>query len=103
MTTHPLSFSGTVWEFFSEKVSGGWFLVSLPPDVGEEIAFLTAENRRPFGSVKVQLTLGGSTWKSSLFRDSKIDSYVMLLRKDVREAEGIGAGDTVTVTVKLLG
>jgi hypothetical protein len=37
MATRTLSFSGTVLEYFSEKVSGGWFLVSLPPDVGEEL------------------------------------------------------------------
>lgn len=100
-TARCFTFTATVWEHVSEKVSGGWFLVTLPPERGDEIAFLTVENRRPFGSVKVQLQLGTSIWESSLFRDSKRGSYVLLLKKEVRVAQKIGAGDTVTITATL--
>ena len=52
--------------------------------------------------MRVRVTIGSSTWHTSLFPDSKARSYVLPVKKPVRTAEGIVAGDQVDVTIELV-
>ncbi len=52
--------------------------------------------------MRVEARIGDSTWSTSVFPDSK-HTYVLPLKKSVRHAEGILAGDVVTVVLKLAG
>jgi hypothetical protein len=78
-----------------------WHFVTLPHDVSDEIDELTARNRRGFGSVRVIATIGATTWSTSVFPDTKATSYVLPVKKSVRETEGLVADDVVDVTVCL--
>ena len=90
-------FSAEVWEWESQ---GGWFFVTLPAEDAAEIQELP-RMPRGFGSVRVRVTIGNSTWSTSIFPDSKRKSYVLPLKKAVRTAEGILPGDTVDVELEL--
>jgi Domain of unknown function (DUF1905) len=50
----------------------------------------------------VRVTIGESTWKTSIFPDSTRGSYVLPIKRAVRTAEALNAGDIATVTVKLI-
>ena len=56
--------------------------------------------RRGFGSVKVTVTLGGSTWQTSLF-PNKDGSWFLPIKKPVRVAEDLMDGDEVEVELEL--
>lgn len=53
--------------------------------------------RRGFGSIPVNVTVGKTTWKISIFPDKK-GSYVLPLKKEVRAKENIKVGDTIEVS-----
>ncbi|MGC1209479.1 MAG: DUF1905 domain-containing protein, partial [Ornithinimicrobium sp.] len=57
------TFPAPVWEW--EEAS--WFFVTVPEEISDEIADLTAGLSGGFGSVRVEVTIGTSTWKTSLF------------------------------------
>jgi hypothetical protein len=77
--------------------------VSLPEDVSQDIRDLAGDGpRRGFGSVRVRVTVGGSTWKTSIFPDSGRGVYVLPVKRDVRKAESLAAGDVAAVTVELV-
>lgn len=57
---------------------------------------------RGFGSVRVEATVGGTTWRTSVFPDSRGGSYVLPVKRAVREAEDLDDGDQVTVTLRPL-
>lgn len=78
-----------------------WTFVSLPPDASIEIRELSDGPRRGFGSVRVQATVGSTTWKTSIFPASA-DRYVLPVKRAVRKAEDLETGDIVTVTVEVL-
>lgn len=80
-----------------------WHFLTLPTEVSDEITDLTGGERRGFGSVRVEVTIGGSTWQTSLFPDKSAGSYVLPLKKAIRRAEGIGEGDTADVSLELAG
>ena len=73
-----------------------WHFITVPPDLSDDIEEQAGE-RRGFGSVPVEVTIGSSTWTTSLFPDSKRGAYLLPVKKQVRTREGIEAGDVVTV------
>lgn len=91
-------FETMLWRHAGEAA---WYFLTLPPDVADEIDELTAPDRRGFGSVRVEVTIGATTWSTSVFPDSASRSYVLPVKRDVRRAEAIDAGDRVVVALAL--
>jgi hypothetical protein len=73
----------------------GWHFLSLPAEVSAEVADLTAGARRSFGSVRVAVMVGATSWRTSIFPDSKTGVYLLPVKKAVRVAEHLQAGDEV--------
>lgn len=87
----------TLW-----KADSAWHFATVPEEVSDEIAARMEGFTRGFGSVRVEVTIGTTTWSTSLFPDSKSGCYVLPLKKAVRAAEGIVAGATVRVHIELV-
>ena len=58
-------------------------------------AFLT-------GRARAQATIGGSTWRTSVFPDSKSGCYALPIKRAVRNAEGLEPGAVTSVTIELI-
>jgi hypothetical protein len=79
----------------------GWHFVSVPLDVGADIRDLTAGVRRGFGSVRVAVVVGRTSWRTSVFPESGGGSYLLPMKKSVRTAERLVVGEPVTVRLEL--
>lgn len=95
------SFDAELW-IWSARRADSWTFVTVPEDVSEEIRELTADQRRGFGSVRVRVTVGARTWRTSIFPDSARRAYVLPVKREVRRAEGLDAGDVAAVTIELV-
>jgi hypothetical protein len=93
------SFTAELWRYRGEA---GWHFVTLPHGVADAIEELTVPTRRGFGSVRVEVTVGSTTWRTSLFPDTKAESYVLPVKKSVRTAERLEAGDDVAARIELV-
>jgi hypothetical protein len=99
-------FSGPLQSIVIEESMPPIGFVRIPPDAAEAIAAHELERRlemgkrRGFGSVKVTVTLGESTWQTSLF-PNKDGSWFLPVKKPVRVAEGLEYGDEVAVELEL--
>jgi hypothetical protein len=58
--------------------------------------------RRGFGSVRVEVTLEGMTWRTSVFPSKETGGYFLPVKMEVLRKTGIAAGDEVTVELELL-
>ena len=56
-------------------------------------------NSRGFGSLKVAATIGGTTFKTSVF-PSKETGWLLPVKASVRKAEGLTAGDAVELALE---
>ncbi|MEK9860644.1 MAG: DUF1905 domain-containing protein [Alphaproteobacteria bacterium] len=45
--------------------------------------------------------IGASAWKTSIFPDSGSGSFVLPIKKEIRKAEGLAAGDRARVHLEL--
>jgi hypothetical protein len=96
-----VTFEAELWSWDARR-GDSWTFVTLPPAVAEEIRDLSDKPRRGFGSVRVRVTVGRSTWSTSVFPASRDESYVLPIKRPVRTAEGLEVGDTAIVTVELV-
>ena len=88
-------FSAELWIWHARQ-EDGWTFLSVPPEESEEIrAYSASRPRAGFGSVRVSVTIGGSTWQTSVF-PGEDGNYALPIKKSVRRLEGIDAGDVVT-------
>jgi hypothetical protein len=94
-------FDAELW-IWDARRADSWTFVSLPAEAAEEIRDLAGGPRRGFGSRRVRVTVGGSTWKTSAFPDSARARYVLPIKRAVRKAEALDAGDIATLTVELI-
>ena len=92
------------WDFDAEvwlwKSNAAWHFVTVPEEVADEIEDMPV-NWGGFGSVRVEVTIGSSTWRTSLFPSKEVGSFVLPLKKSVRVAQGLGVGDTCTVRLRI--
>ena len=51
--------------------------------------------------MRVEATIGGVSWRTSVF-PQKSGGYILPVKADVRRRAGIAAGDEVTVELELL-
>ena len=91
-------FSAPLWQYPGE---GSWYFVAVPEDISDDITDLTAGRRKGFGSVRVSVTVGGSTWQTSLF-PSKSGNYLLPVKKPVRLAEALLEGTPVDARLDLV-
>jgi len=96
------TFNAELW-MWDARQADSWTFVSLPVEAAAEIRELAgATPRRGFGSVRVRVTVGDTTWATSIFPDTPRGGYSLPIEKAVRKTEALSAGDVATVTVELV-
>lgn len=102
-----IDFTSLVWIWRSEA-AGRWYFVTIADELSAEIKAHAFESPRGFGSVKVEARIAPSTgsgqgvsWRTSVFPLNS-GGYLLPLKAEIRRKAGIGVGDEVSVSLKLL-
>ncbi|MEU4562349.1 DUF1905 domain-containing protein [Actinoplanes sp. NPDC023936] len=96
-----VEFEAKLW-IWDARPGENWTFVSLPVEESDLIRDATEGVRRGFGSLRVRATVGGSTWTTSIFPGGGEGAYILPIKRQIRTAESIEAGDPAAVTVELL-
>ena len=89
-----LEFSGEVWFW---RGPSPYHFVTVPEDESAELQAASALVTYGWGMVPVEARIGSTRWTTSLF--PKDGGYIVPLKDLVRNAEGIGVGDTVALSL----
>jgi hypothetical protein len=99
---NTVEFSAPCWIYTGK---GSWHFVTLPEKAAAEIAYfsniLNGGKRIGWGSVRVTVQIGKTSWETSLFPTSKSKSYLLPLKASVRKAENIFEGHQVKIKLLL--
>jgi Domain of unknown function (DUF1905) len=98
---HPTAYDFTA-PLYEWTGPAAWHFVTVPVAISDEIDARTHGLTNGFGSVRVRVRIGGSEWATSLFPDSKQQAYVLPVKKAVRQAEALSAGDEARVHLELV-
>jgi hypothetical protein len=91
-----LTISGEIWYW---RGPSPFHFVTVPPDAAAALRAVSTAVTYGWGMIPVHARIGDTAWTTSLFpRDG---GYVVPVKDAVRSAEGLGAGDTVTVRLAI--
>jgi hypothetical protein len=76
----------------------GWHFVYLPKDLAQKIKKIGKTYGGGF--IKVEAKIGKTIWPTSLFPYKRESTYLVCIKKSVREKEDIFAGEDVKVSLR---
>jgi len=92
--TYP--FSAKIWRYAGPA---GWYFVSLPTDLSLEIRQHLGWQEEGWGRLKAAAKIGRSEWKTAIWFDTKLNTYVLPIKADIRKKEKLEAEMEIKVTV----
>lgn len=92
----PFVFDAELWEW---QGPAAWCFVSLPEELTDEIDGRFSHRAAGFGSIRVEVTVGRTTWRTSVFPDVKRGTLILPVKKDVRRREGIDVGSVASFSL----
>ncbi|HEX6888505.1 MAG TPA: DUF1905 domain-containing protein [Candidatus Nanopelagicales bacterium] len=81
-----------------------WTFVTLPPELSTAVEDEADAHgpRARFGSVRVEVRLGATTWRTSVFPDKASGCFVLPIKRPVRTAHELAPGDEVSLELRVL-
>ncbi len=96
-----IQFESELWIWRAEN-GVGWHFITLPEPARDAVkADIAGTPQRGFGSVKVSVMIGKSTFQTSLFPAKEVGSYLLPVKAVVRKANGLVAGEVVPVSIEV--
>jgi hypothetical protein len=97
--TEPYVFEAEIW---TSETTATWHFLSVPEEDADDIDERFGHRAAGFGSIRVEVTIGGSTWQTSVFPDTKRATYVLPVKAAVRKAGRLDAGSVAEVELRVL-
>lgn len=96
-----ITITAPIWLWGEGK--GSWHFLTIPADDAIEIRLESAASgvRRGFGSIRVEATINGVAWRTSIF-PQKSGGYLLPIKAPMRLRAGLAVGDEVTVKLDLI-
>ena len=88
-----------VWLYPGQEAN--WHFVTLPKKQSQQIKERFGSFKRGWGSLPVKVTIGKTTWNTSIFPDKKAGAYLLPLKADVRKQEKIQDGKSIMFVVEI--
>jgi hypothetical protein len=90
-------FQKKVWLWPGENAP--WHFVYV--DGKEKDTIKKTANKHHMGMVRVKVKIRKTEWETSLLPHKREDCYLLALKKEIRNKEGIMVGDTIDFTVRI--
>ena len=95
-----IAFTSLLW-IWQGQAAGRWYFLTLPEEHSGEVKAHSLGSPKGFGSVKVEVTIGDVTWRTSVFPLNS-GGYLLPVKAEVRKRAGLSVGDEVAVKLELL-
>lgn len=80
--------------------ASAWFFVRIEKETAEIIKDNFGMYAAGWGSLPVNVTLGNSTWKTSIFPDK--GTYLLPIKSQIRKAENISEGGDLNIKLEII-
>lgn len=99
MTTARYTFDAEIW---TSATTATWHFLSVPEEDADDIDERFGHRAAGFGSIRVEVTIGSTTWRTSVFPDTKRATYVLPVKAAVRKSERLTEGSVAQVDLVVL-
>ena len=98
MDADTFEFDSELWEWDGKAA---WHFFSVPEDVTDEVDATYGGRAAGFGSIKVEVTIGATTWQTSMFPDTKRGCFILPVKAAVRRAEDLADGSVAHLRLRV--
>ena len=98
MKIEPFLIKSRVWEW---EGKGAWHFVTIDKNTSKQIKDEYTFPKRGFGSIPVNVRVGKTRWKTSIFPE-KEGTYLLPIKKSVRTEQNIRKGDTIKFELEVI-
>ena len=89
-------FKSKPWQYGG---AGSWTFISLPKRIAKEIRSHLKSEEEGWGRLKATARIGKTTWKTAIWFDTKMNTYLLPLKAEVRKKESVETDKNLSVTV----
>lgn len=89
-------FTATTWK---SNGPGGWHFISLPGDLAKEIRGALRSEEEGWGRLKATARIGSSEWRTAIWFDTKINTYLLPIKAGIRQSENITFGKNIEAII----
>jgi hypothetical protein len=89
-------FTAAIWLHPSP---GAWHFVSVPTPIAVEIRANLSGQEAGWGRLKASAAIGHSTWETAIWFDTKLNTYLLPLKAEIRKREKLEIGQHVAVSI----
>jgi hypothetical protein len=86
------------WKYAGQS---GWYFVSLPLPLSKEIRETFKSEEAGWGRLSATARIGKSEWKTAIWFDTKLKTYLLPLKAEIRKTEQILPGKPVKAVVHI--
>ena len=90
------SFSARMWRHSS---SGGWYFVTIPKDLSEEIRKHLQWQEEGWGRMKATVMIKEKQWNTSIWFDTGLNRYILPVKAEIRKRLSLYEGDIIAVSI----
>lgn len=94
--TNEYEVRGAVWLY---PGPAAWHFITVPQKLSRTIFDTFGAVHRGWRSLPLDVTVGKTRWKTSMFWDTKEKGYILPLKAEVRKKEGIKDGDRISLRI----
>lgn len=89
-------FEAIAWKYTGKA---SWYFVSLPKDQSKEIRTILKSEEEGWGRLKVKAKISNTDWETAIWFDTKLDTYLLPLKTEIRKKETINDGSAVKASI----
>lgn len=89
-------FTAKVWHYAGQS---GWYFVSLPQEFAKEIRDNLKSEEEGWGRLKANAKIGNTEWKTAIWFDTKIMTYLLPLKAEIRKKENIKTNNNIKAAI----
>lgn len=99
MNSGGYTFKAKIWLY---PGMAAWHFITVPEEISKKIKNEFGDMARGWGSLPVKVTIGQTSWKTSIFPDKKLNAYLLPVKAEVRKKESLVVGQNIEITVYIL-
>lgn len=89
-------FNAMPWKYVGPA---GWVFVSLPDQMSKEIRNTFKNEEAGWGRLKAIVKLGNTEWQTAIWFDTKMNTYLLPLKSEIRKKEKIDLDEILHLTI----
>ena len=77
----------------------GWHFISLPMKYAQQIRRALRSEEQGWGRLKATARIGTTEWQTAIWFDTKLKTYLLPLKAEIRKKEGLEPGKEVKTVI----